>query len=188
MGTIANTCIDFRSSSRTGNASDVATCSVQGDYYVEPGDSGSPVFLWNGYSYDVTLVGMIIGQYGVYYYSPLSRINNDLGTLDAVRTATLSAPVVTPSLAGSNPSLTWTSVPGATIYWVFRTLQDSHCRDTGISVYSTTGTSFVDTQTSAIAVGQGQCPYVRYYVTAQNVTERSSQSTTQFFQLPGGIQ
>jgi hypothetical protein len=188
VGTVGSTCTDFRSSSLTGHISDVATCSMNGDQFTGHGDSGGPVFMWDGSSYGVTLAGITIGKQGVNYFSPWSRIVSDLGTLDAVRPLTLAAPTITASMAGSNPRITWSSISGATVYWIQKTAEDSQCRVLAQTVIGTTSTSYTDTQITATGVGQSQCPYVFYSVWAQNGTETSALSNHAFFQLPGGRQ
>jgi hypothetical protein len=185
-GSVTATCIDKQETF----ISAWVFCSTQTDVYNDNGDSGSPTFEWD-HGAVVKFAGITwANQDGHYYFSPLTQIQGDLtGTMTIARPATMQAPVLTSSLVGSNPQISWGAVSGATWYYVYRSLDDTHCRGSGfIYQFRTTATSYVDYATSAIGVGLNQCPYAKYYVIATSGTDYSPASSSAYFQLPGGIQ
>jgi hypothetical protein len=84
IGTVDKTCADFK---KTWNGRYHAVlCSDVGTYNSSGGDSGGPVVIWNGSSNRVTLVGVNYARNGLYdhaFYSPMSGIQRDLGSLEA---------------------------------------------------------------------------------------------------------
>jgi hypothetical protein len=62
---VGNTCVDF-----FGTDGIVRLCQVGADYSSDHGDSGAPVFTWDGYGSDVVLVGIHVGADYSHYFSP----------------------------------------------------------------------------------------------------------------------
>lgn len=60
-------------------------CSDVSDLNAGDGDSGGPIFLWNGSSDVVTLVGVVFARTEIYdhtFFSPMSGIRADLGAME----------------------------------------------------------------------------------------------------------
>lgn len=120
-GTISATCVDHFFSQ--GFPVDYVTkCSLEANINHNSGDSGGPLFSWDG-SDQVTLIGTLVGQTTTQngIFSPYSRIIADMGgTIVATAPNTLSAPTMSGSLSGGTATISWTAVSGATRYNVFR--------------------------------------------------------------------
>lgn len=80
-GDISATCVDYNAPQHYAEW----LCQYNVDAGAGGGDSGSPVFGWDGVSDDVTLYGLLWGGLGsqVFIYSPISSINYELG-VDAI--------------------------------------------------------------------------------------------------------
>jgi hypothetical protein len=164
-------------------------CNTQTDAYVHVGDSGGPVFEFDASSGFAKFAGITWGeQTGFHYFSPLSQIDNDhTGTMSITRPYALQSPVLTGSLSGSNPQISWSAISGATKYLIYRALDNSNCLTSPYAYRTTTtSTSYIDTQTTSIGAGQAQCPYAKYYVIAASQSDLSYQSSVAYFQLSGG--
>jgi hypothetical protein len=82
-GTVLKTCTDFKKTWE-GRWHKVL-CSDVADYNVQGGDSGGPVFLWNGTSDRITLIGINFARTEIYdhsFFSPVNGIRNDLGSME----------------------------------------------------------------------------------------------------------
>jgi hypothetical protein len=155
-------------------------CNTQTDAYVHVGDSGGPVFEFDASSGFAKFAGITWGeQTGFHYFSPLSQIDNDhTGTMSITRPYALQSPVLTGSLSGSNPQISWSAISGATKYLIYRALDNSNCLTSPYAYRTTTtSTSYIDTQTTSIGAGQAQCPYAKYYVIAASQSDLSYQSS-----------
>ncbi|WP_373060442.1 trypsin-like serine protease [Gemmatimonas sp.] len=122
-GQITHTCNDyFSSGTRT------RTCQNDANVYLKKGDSGGPVFFENGMgSGYVTLAGITsaIGGWpnNNMIFSSFARVAQNLAidAYDVIHPSLFPAqPVVTGSLSGNNPVLTWPSVPSAVSYRLLR--------------------------------------------------------------------
>lgn len=83
-GTVQGTCQDWKKTWE--GRYHAVRCSDVGDYNSSGGDSGGPVFLWDGVSSTVTLVGINFARNGTYdhaIFSPVSGIADDLGSFEA---------------------------------------------------------------------------------------------------------
>jgi hypothetical protein len=87
-GTVLNTCADYNGPGYR------LVCQVRASYYSQGGDSGSPVLDWHhaNYGAHAYLAGIHWGSTGgtsasdYAWFSPISRVEMDLGSLDVVRT------------------------------------------------------------------------------------------------------
>jgi hypothetical protein len=82
-GSVDKTCTSFKTTweGRWHKilCSDVTNLNASG------GDSGGPIFLWNGWSNVVTLVGVVFARTEMYdhtFFSPMSGIREDLGGME----------------------------------------------------------------------------------------------------------
>lgn len=83
-GTVTHTCVSYKKTWE-GRWHKVL-CTDVADYNSQGGDSGSPVFLWNGTSELITLVGVHFARNSIEdhaFFSPMSGIQADLGTVEA---------------------------------------------------------------------------------------------------------
>jgi len=83
-GTVTHTCVSFKKTWE-GRWHKVV-CTDVANYNSSGGDSGSPVFLWNGTSNLITLVGVHFARNGFEdhtFFSPISGIREDLGGFEA---------------------------------------------------------------------------------------------------------
>lgn len=206
-GTVTHTCVDWFQGSDTTEV----YCGDEADgVYARQGDSGGPVFIWDGAD-GVILVGIADALYGTTasyngpgnppplegqgtYFSTWSNVQADLGTLNVTSGITVGAPSVSGSLSG-NPSLTWSAVStngtNTTQYTIGRSVWDASTY-TWISqgnVGTTTSTSYTDTSVpvSLTAYDGTSRPagctytYVVYTVTAYN-SGASAVSAAIYFQ------
>jgi hypothetical protein len=82
-GTVDKTCTSFKKTAELRWHK--VLCSDVTDLNAAGGDSGSPMFLWNGSSDVVTLVGVLFARTGTYdhtFFSPMSGIRQDLGAME----------------------------------------------------------------------------------------------------------
>lgn len=78
-GKVTETCVSYEKSNYHR-----VVCTDVGDHNAAGGDSGSPTFLWGG-SDTITLVGLTFARVGFYdhtFFSPISGIQQDLGSLE----------------------------------------------------------------------------------------------------------
>ena len=83
-GTVQGTCQDWKKTWE--GRYHAVRCSDVANYNSSGGDSGGPVFLWDGVSSTVTLVGVNFARNGTYdhaIFSPVSGIARDLGSFEA---------------------------------------------------------------------------------------------------------
>jgi hypothetical protein len=185
-GTITGTCadIDLQGSSPTF---DRLLCAGRASFYADGGDSGGPVFLYDGAD-GVVLIGTTSAGHGQpstdMFFAPFGAIQNEIGTIDVATNITVGTPVVSGSFNGAVPSLSWSAVSttntsATTVYKIYRSVWDASTYtwlEEGQQVGSVTGTSFTD-NTLPISVssytGSSQpamCTYtyVQYNVQAYN--------------------
>jgi hypothetical protein len=83
-GTVTQTCAHFKKTYE-GRWHKVL-CSDVHDADIAGGDSGGPVFLWNGTSDNVTLIGVNFARNGYTadhsFFSPINQIQEDLGAME----------------------------------------------------------------------------------------------------------
>lgn len=157
-GSVATTCED-RDFDRNGNTYRVF-CSNRVNAFTGQGDSGGPVFGWDGED------GAIF--YGIVWaipctncssssqmlFSSYGSVESDLGSLNVVSEITVGTPSVGGSInGGGNPVLTWSAVSttntsATTTYKVFRSVWDASTytwTSQDVLIGTTTATSFTDT-------------------------------------------
>jgi len=123
-GVVTNSCVDHAQGDWFFGGQLVAICTDETNYTDFDGDSGGPVFAFPGGNDPdvVTLVGIHRGHFsaGHAVYSRWGRINEDFGGgLVATRPQNLGQPSLTGTMPFLYPALSWGSVPGASIYYVF---------------------------------------------------------------------
>jgi len=173
------------------------TCSMVATVHVDGGDSGSPVFAFGGSPAGgggmpdlVDFAGLIFAGYSsdtVSYFSPYSRIANDIGgSLSVTVPVTISTPILTGSIGtGGSQVLSWGSVTGAEKYQLYATEGVGSGSSVTYPVGSTTGTSMTVTTLYATGYHGGTQPssgtWVRYSVYALGRATRSAQSSFIYF-------
>jgi hypothetical protein len=171
-------------------------CSTAADYYSDHGDSGSPVFIWDGAS-QVSFAGLNFGRGTYAYFSPLSQITRDLTSSMAItRGVNLSTPSLSGNVNGTHPEITWSSVSGATGYQLWRQVcvwQNFQCgsgSSNGLEYQGTVyGTSYLDASLNASAYNGGSVPsalqygYIAYYMYAMSSYDVSQPSSIVYFTL-----
>ena len=199
-GNVNGTCEDVHEGSQ------MVFCAGKAHFFSRHGDSGSPVFSWDGED-DATLYGIVIAidcsdcphDYDT-FFSTMSGITTDLGSMTATIDITLGTPSVTPSMSGGNPVLSWSAVSApnaganATSYRTYRSTWDASTYtwlDQGNNVKTDTGTGYTDT-THSITINSyyGESPpnpcvysYTVYAVMAYN-SGRHTQTTYFYFLGP----
>ena len=81
------------------------------------------------------------------YFSGISAIESDVGAFTAERGSGLSTPSsFSGSVSGGNPSLSWSSVSGASEYHIYREIHKAtgQCTDSNDYIGSDTGSPFLD--------------------------------------------
>ena len=159
------------------------------------GDSGGPVFSWDGedgvvlYGVSAQLDMCTVGappdcQDNDIWFSVMDGITGDLGAMSVSLGASVGAPNPSGSVSGGSPSLFWMAVPTSntvetTRYRIYRSTWDASTQswiDNGIQVGETTGTNFTDAspplsmrsyQGTAAPNGSAYS-YIRYTVRALN--------------------
>jgi hypothetical protein len=189
-GTVSASCVD-RDYVKVGVTYRVY-CSGKASIWGHTGDSGSPVFIWDG-AEGAIYIGMLFAmdctgscyQNATSYFSPFSSIETDLGTLNVVTEITVGTPSVSGSINGSgNPVLSWSAVSTTntsetTTYNIYRSVWDASTytwTQQGNLIGTTTSTSFTDggnpvTVTSYQGTSQpAECTYtfISYAVRAYN--------------------
>jgi hypothetical protein len=152
------------------------------------GDSGGPVFLPIGGPY-VYLSGATIGE-GLddtgTAWSTISQIQLDFGNaLTVTRATTLGTPLVSGTIPGGTPTLSWSTIPGATQYHVYISTGGTFSYHT-----NTTSTSLSNPSFNAVAVLSSPppgAPWVAYHVSAHSPGVYSSNSNVVYFQRPPAI-
>ena len=169
-GTITGTCVDVLfDNSDNGDGYQKTYCEAEADGLgSRRGDSGGPIFIWDGYD-GATLIGTMTacaGSTGFYYRDPVyivactgsffsywSANEYDQGTFDALNNTTVGTPSVSGSLDGSgNPVLSWSAVSttnttATTTYYVNRSVWDASTytwTEEGHYIGVTTSTSYTD--------------------------------------------
>jgi hypothetical protein len=160
-GYITGTCEDIHMLLETGIhpiSRDFVRCVGRASYYANGGDSGGPVFYYDGID-GVSLVGVHSSCEGDdvpctnALFSTFANIQSELGTLNVATNITVSPPVISGTLIGGTvPSLSWTtsSVTGSTaptVYYITRSTWDGSTftwLESEKPLGTTTGTTFVD--------------------------------------------
>lgn len=188
-GSITDTCYD---SAQGFLFQLVVKCTYRSDMTANFGDSGSPVFALYGNGYNqntdlVKLVGILFAKSGNpgdsgfrSVSSKWNRVVMDLGSMNAVRGTSLSAPSLSGGMTFTFPALTWSGISGATKYQVFR-VKNGVTEALGV----TTGTSSADGDSNVLEYMGATEPTsgvkIQYYVYALNATEASSKSNVIWF-------
>jgi len=123
----------------------------------------------------------------------MSAIEGDLGSITAERGANLSTPNLSGSVDGSNPSLSWSSITGATHYQVFREIHRNtgSCSDEALThIMTTILTLFLDDEVTASQYSGTNNPgprvpcYAQYRIFAAGGSEVSDNSVWVYFSMP----
>lgn len=194
-GPVENTCFDYFGEGLYPNNRGVS-CTYLIDARVEDGDSGGPVFYLHPEAGNrVTLGGITAARRtdGYLIASKFARIQMDLGvTLSATRPVSLATVALSGSLSGSQPTLSWPSVSGATFYRVTRSWYNyqTGLGSNGDETFTVYTNSFADPSLSAAAYTGGTMPnfstpgYIRYQVRAFSALESGNTSSVVYFRLP----
>lgn len=190
-GYLTNTCKDVVLPDQ-GIGEHVLKCQYISTNYNNEGDSGGSVFLLDPITGEASLAGTVVGTFNSnsMILSPWWRIVDELGgSIDATRGYSLSTPSVSGSVSlYGNPITSWSDIPGATRYVVFREWfrvstgeggsdefeQASGVPDTDFQVTSYTGSSVPGPHTPG---------YVAYHVVAYSSADLSLASSVKYFQL-----
>ena len=200
-GTVTGTCEDINIAGSWPNY-DRVRCAGEASYYADGGDSGGPVFSYDGAD-GVVLQGVQSSCNGGTVpcndalFSTFGNVQNELGTLSVATNITVGTPVVGGSLSGNAPSLSWSAVStthtsATTVYSIYRSVWDASTYtwlEEGHLVSSQTGTSFTDNTVPVTldsytgSARPAECTYtfVMYTVMAYN-TGVLSQSDPVYFQ------
>ncbi|HEY9228644.1 MAG TPA: hypothetical protein VIP11_18460 [Gemmatimonadaceae bacterium] len=196
-GQVTATCVDhYAHSPLTSNY--LLTCQAEGTHTVDVGDSGAPVFVWDGDN-GAYLAGLNwgcttnLGNNCVHaIFSPYSNIVSDFSragvSLSVATNVTLTAPTWgTNYLSGTSPVLNWTASSATntsetTVYDVTRDIWDPFAQNTVVgneAVCSTTGTTCTDNTLTNYFVpelynGTTQPPSCYYYWVVYRVKARNS--------------
>ena len=194
-GDVKQTCVDYYP-----RANYLLRCGYETHYVAGDGDSGAPVFSLDFAicSRCVTLLGIHSGRktpgQNQAVFSKLHRIKSDLGgTWVVTRPPSLATPVVSASVSGGHPVLSWNAVAGAQAYRVKVYYQEYYCdpelpcvwRDRWDTFPMTTALSFTDNSgfVSTTCVSPTGTPGERlYWVMAEGVTDFSTESSLKCFQ------
>lgn len=194
-GPVENTCYDWFGDGNWPNNRGTS-CTYLVDAKLDGGDSGGPVFYQHPEGGNrVTLGGIISARRddGYMIASKFARIQMDLGvTLSATRPVTLSTVALSGSLSGSQPTLSWPAVSGATFYRVTRYWYNyqTGMGSSGDETFTVYTNSFADPSLSAAAYTGGTMPnfstpgYIRYQVRAFSALESGNTSSIVYFRLP----
>lgn len=199
-GQVTNTCVDFGSYNEYQQANFGAFCQVMTDFYTDHGDSGGPVFAWDGRD-GATLLGIVVGKddQGYSYFSSYAEILSDFGfgagVINATTGTSLGAMTISGSVSGSNPVPSWSTPTvtngnsGATTYAVYRATFDGttgqFTEPEEVITGAYVGNQWLDLERTATQyVGTTRPPvrtsYVSYRVVAYN-TGVSAQTSTVYF-------
>lgn len=198
-GTVTATCVDGQHGNWPNNHKLV--CQGEASVYIDEGDSGSPVFIYDGRD-GVQLAGIEWGSpsnppNSDMLFSTFSDYTSDFGNQHPETNITVGTPSVSGSLSGSIPTLSWSAVSvthtsGTTVYYVYRSVWDASTytwTEQGHQLGSTTSTSYTDntipvtlySYTGGSQPAQCVYTYVVYSVTAYN-TGVGASSTSVYFQ------
>lgn len=194
-GVVNETCVDHKLE-LSWNSYYVTKCTIGSNIHHLDGDSGGPLFFWEGGD-DVQLLGTHFGatntQNGVASY--WQRIAADIGgTVNATRGINLATPtnVTGTTNASQLAVISWSPVAGATRYHLYAQYwYVSGYNEWGYPVYdnrteylgSTSQTSVTDPDQYRL-VHQNGCPFeeeVTYWVKAASNTDISGQSSLVWF-------
>jgi hypothetical protein len=157
-GTVSASCVDH--DYLEGGLVYRVYCSGKASIWGHTGDSGAPVFIWDGaegaifigLSYALDCSGSCM-QDAVTYFTPFSSLETDLGTLNVVSEITVGTPSISGSInGGGNPVLSWSAVSTTntsetTIYSIYRSVWDASTytwTETNNLIGTTTSTSYTD--------------------------------------------
>ncbi len=170
-GSVTATCQDF--TSVHGGTTYSILCNDLASVFTKDGDSGAPVYTWDGTS-GGSFLGLVDGlQAGcaddcsAMYFTPLSQIVQDLGSITVTSEITVGTPSVTASMSGGNPYLSWSAVStthttATTHYRVMRAIWDA-----STYTWTTEGTQIADL-TGTTSYTDTAAPFsVSYYGTTQ---------------------
>jgi hypothetical protein len=199
-GLITATCADVNMNG------DRTTCTGRGQLYGGTGDSGGPVFAWDGEDgailYGITTALDAGGEYGdefdgTVYFSRYPAIENDLGSLSVITNITVTAPTISGSVSSGHPSLSWGAASvgnsaATTSYSIMRIEPyevcdiDNNCNwyQNQTAVYSATSapSSFVDSPIGTTGVDSGCSPSSKsYQLRAYNSGVSSYSNSVCFF-------
>ncbi|HEY9228396.1 MAG TPA: hypothetical protein VIP11_17190 [Gemmatimonadaceae bacterium] len=184
-GSINGTCVDATVGGfNYAGESSKLICAATATFISEEGDSGSPVFYWDGDKGGV-FFGILHGRFGnSAIFSTMGGLGGDLGSLNVTSEITVGIPNPSGSLSGGIPGLSWSAVSttntsATTIYKVYRWVWDAATQSWSEQqnvVSSSSSTSFTDSGvpiTISAYNGASQpdsCTYsfVFYYVRAYN--------------------
>jgi hypothetical protein len=135
------------------------------------------------------LAGTVVGRNSdttTMYFSPYTRIANDIGSMTISVPASLSTPSVSGSiLTGGDQQISWSAISGASKYEIYQTEYNGSTFYTTY-VGSTTGTSHTQSYLYATSYSGTSQPssgtWVAYWVYAVGSAAISAQSTTIYFQ------
>lgn len=200
-GTIADTCTDHAHGGFFSGGFWVTDCVYEATYTDHRGDSGGPVFTFEGNGYNqsgdfVKLVGIHRGHFGDSsatgraVFSKWGRIIGDLGAMTVTRAASLSTPSVSGTILFTAPSLSWPAISGATRYNVYR-LTDNGSSVITESLGTTTNTYLNDGDKNVLdytgtSQPNGSGTKIKYFVYAVNGTNISAMSTPVWYQGASG--
>jgi len=192
-GNVTETCVDRELSS--GGKTHRIFCMTRAAMYSGHGDSGGPVFSWDGgdggtYYGVVSLLGNGCGAdvndfCDNLYFSSLGQIEQDLGSVNVTSQITVGSPNVTITFdEADRPYLSWSAVPttfgyATTQYVILRSVWDASTytwTEQGNTIGSVSTTHFTDTALPFTESGYtaqskpADCTYTHayYYVIAVN--------------------
>jgi len=201
-GTVTGTCMDIN-----WFANDLDKCVYHTSLLVRGGDSGAPVFTWDGQDgvivYGISFQGDTTGSTS--YFSKWSYVVGEAtgpgsftSSVNVLTNITMSGyPAISGSLSGNSPTLSWSAVSVTnsstpTAYNVYRSVWDASTYtwlDNGRLIGTTTSTSFTDSSLPVTVLSYvnrsapAECVYtfVQYTVQAYN-SGRSSADGPVFYQ------
>lgn len=198
---MSGTCVDINIAGSWPNY-DRVRCGGEASYHVDGGDSGGPVFSYDGAD-GVVLEGVHSACNGSTVpcddglFSTFGNVQNELGTLNVATDITLGTPSVSGSVSSGLPTLTWSAVStthtsAATVYQIYRWiwdastytwLQEGQRIDAVTSTYYSDYSLPVSVTASTGSTQPAMCTYtyVKYVVVAYN-TGVSATSDPLYFQ------
>lgn len=203
-GEVTGTCMDRILVKQSKNH--LMYCLERAEIYVAQGDSGGPVFLYDGsnggvyYGVVSLLGGGCSDLCSELYYSSLGQIEQDLGSINVSSEITVGDISVSGSIDGmGQPTLSWSAVStsnttATTQYRIYRAVWDASTyswADPGGLLTTITGTSFADGGLNWAATAftgdtePTECVYryVYYWVVADNAGIKKTSSWL-YFQGP----
>lgn len=190
-GGVTNTCVDLHITS--GTVTYIVKCAYEGDYRSRPGDSGGPIFSWDGGD-AVSLLGVNFGvstDSTLGLFSAYADITAILGTMTVVRGTNLATPLLSGQVSEGLPALSWAASSGASRYDIYRDTFDNQTGTTSGLVYigSTNVTSYRDeipvTKYDGTSNPGPRVPgFVLYQIYAASSTDLSATSRDIYFTTP----